>query len=90
MGLYGWSSAEGEDMDSNVGLHDGVAALEWTKKYIERFGGDPDNITAMGQSAGATMVALMLVANGGQGELPFQKVGSTWVLGQLVERTSMY
>ncbi|PLN79067.1 Alpha/Beta hydrolase protein [Aspergillus taichungensis] len=73
MGLYGWSSAEGEDMDSNVGLHDGVAALEWTKKYIEHFGGDPDNITAMGQSAGATIVALMLVANGGHGELPFQK-----------------
>ncbi|PKY04975.1 carboxylesterase family protein [Aspergillus campestris IBT 28561] len=73
MGLYGWSSAEGEHMDSNVGLHDGVAALEWTQKYIERFGNDPDNIIAMGQSAGATMVALMLVANEGQEDLPFQK-----------------
>jgi len=72
MGLYGWSSAVDEDMDANVGLHDGIAAVEWTNKYISRFGGDPDNITVMGESAGGTMIALMLVAEGL--ELPFQKV----------------
>ncbi|KAL3474096.1 Alpha/Beta hydrolase protein [Aspergillus californicus] len=71
MGLYGWSSAAGEDMDANVGLHDGIAAVEWTKKYISRFGGDPDDITVMGESAGGTITALMLVAKGL--ELPFQK-----------------
>ncbi|GMG00692.1 unnamed protein product [Aspergillus oryzae var. brunneus] len=75
MGLYGWVSSAHEDMDANVGLHDGIAALEWTKKYISRFGGDPDNITVGGQSAGAGMIAMMLVGNGGNGTLPFQKVG---------------
>ena len=80
MGLYGWSSAAGEDMDANVGLHDGVAALEWTKEYIARFGGDPDDITAIGQSAGGAMIELMLVANSGKDTLPFQKV----VIGFLV------
>lgn len=76
MGLYGWSSAADEDMDANVGLHDGVAALEWTKRYIARFGGDPENITAVGESAGGTIIALMLVAEGGETELPFQKVST--------------
>lgn len=75
MGLYGWVSSAHEDMDANVGLHDGIAALEWTKKYVSRFGGDPDNITVGGQSAGAAMIAMMLVGNGGNGTLPFQKVG---------------
>ncbi|KAB8233433.1 Alpha/Beta hydrolase protein [Aspergillus alliaceus] len=74
MGVYGWVSSSDEDMDANVGLHDSVAALEWTKKYISRFGGDPDSITAMGQSAGAAMISMMMVANGGNGTLPFQKV----------------
>ncbi|KAF7585559.1 hypothetical protein BBP40_010651 [Aspergillus hancockii] len=73
MGVYGWVSSANESMDANVGLHDGVAALQWTKKYIERFGGDPDNISAMGQSAGAAMIAMMLVANDGNGTLPFHK-----------------
>jgi acetyl esterase/lipase len=61
-------------MDANVGLHDGVAALQWTKDYISHFGGDTNNITAIGESAGGAMIALMLVANEGNGALPFQKV----------------
>ncbi|KAE8151623.1 Alpha/Beta hydrolase protein [Aspergillus avenaceus] len=73
MGLYGWTSSARGDMDANAGLFDAVAALEWTKKYIARFGGDPDRVTAMGQSAGASMITLMLVANGGNATLPFQK-----------------
>ncbi|KAJ5115330.1 hypothetical protein NUU61_001089 [Penicillium alfredii] len=73
MGLYGWASSTHEDMDANVGLHDGLAALRWTRKYISRFGGNPDDITAMGESAGAAMITLMLVAEEGKIFLPFQK-----------------
>ncbi|PGH18205.1 hypothetical protein AJ79_00543 [Helicocarpus griseus UAMH5409] len=74
LGLYGWSSSPfEEDMDANVGLHDSVAAVEWTKKYIERFGGDPDRITVIGQSAGAGIINMMLTSNGGIGKLPFSK-----------------
>jgi len=61
-------------MDANVGAHDGKAAVEWTKKYISCFGGDPDRITVFGQSAGAAIITLMLTADGGKGELPFSKV----------------
>jgi len=55
-------------------MHDCLAAAEWTSKYIRRFGGDPDRITAMGQSAGAGIISLLTVINGGRGRLPFQQV----------------
>lgn len=74
MGLYGWSSSPDEDMDVNVGLHDTMAALQWTRKHISKFGGDPRKITAFGHSAGAGMVSLLMVAKDGREELPFNQV----------------
>ncbi|KKZ60505.1 hypothetical protein EMCG_04829 [[Emmonsia] crescens] len=74
LGLYGWASSPFENnMDANIGIYDSVAALEWTKRYIDRFGGDPDRITAFGQDAGAGIITAMLTSNGGRGELPFSK-----------------
>lgn len=42
--------------DGNFGLADQIMALKWIKKHIEDFGGTPDKITVMGQSAGAISV----------------------------------
>ena len=45
---------------SNVGLLDMVAALEFTRDNISKFGGDPDNVTIFGESAGGFAVASLL------------------------------
>ncbi|KAK2745655.1 hypothetical protein FQN57_003551 [Myotisia sp. PD_48] len=74
LGLYGWSSSPTEeDMDANVGLHDVLAALQWTQKYISKFGGDPKQITAFGSSAGAGAINLLTVARNGNEDLPFRQ-----------------
>jgi len=41
----------------NLGLHDQVAALRWIAQAISAFGGDPERITVIGQSAGAFSIA---------------------------------
>jgi para-nitrobenzyl esterase len=48
------------DAPDNRGLLDVLAALNWVRANVSRFGGDPENITLCGQSAGATLVAGVL------------------------------
>ena len=45
---------------SNAGVRDQIAALEWVRDNIERFGGNPNNVTVCGQSAGAMSIGALL------------------------------
>jgi para-nitrobenzyl esterase len=51
----------------NEGLLDMVAALQWVKRNISAFGGDPDNVTVFGESAGAMSVGCLLNLPAAQG-----------------------
>ncbi|XP_018339347.1 PREDICTED: esterase E4-like [Trachymyrmex septentrionalis] len=62
LGAFGFLNLGHEVASGNQGLKDQVAALKWIKKNIDVFGGDPNNITVFGVSAGSTSTHLLTLS----------------------------
>lgn len=65
LGVFGYYADEelrsesANNTTGNYGMLDQIKALEWVKKNISTFGGDPDNITISGESAGSAAVSAL-------------------------------
>jgi para-nitrobenzyl esterase len=63
----------------NYGFLDQVAALEWVKRNVAAFGGDPSNVTIFGESAGGTSVHALLTAPRAAGLFHRAIAESAWI-----------
>ncbi|MDO4177332.1 MAG: carboxylesterase family protein [Bacillota bacterium] len=67
MDLSGIPGGEDYPEGPYLALLDLIQSLKWVKENADSFGGDPDNITIFGESAGGTLVSSLLVADGTEG-----------------------
>lgn len=73
LGVLGYLAHPGLSAESpthasgNYGVMDQIAALEWVQRNVASFGGDPDNVTIAGESAGGLSILYLLTAPGAHG-----------------------
>src|SRR5258706_2351634 len=66
LGVFGFfahpelAKESGRNASGNYGMMDAIAMLQWVKKNISAFGGDPNNVTIAGESAGAIMIGALV------------------------------
>ncbi|MEK7466964.1 MAG: carboxylesterase family protein [Planctomycetota bacterium] len=94
LGVLGWlahpelSKESADGVSGNYGLMDQIAALEWVKRNIAKFGGDPGKVTVAGQSGGAACIAALMVCPKAKGLFQraiLQGAGPRWIRRKLRE-----
>lgn len=60
LGQFGFLNVPGTTITGNFGTLDQIAALEWVKENISAFGGNAENVTIFGESAGGLSVGTMI------------------------------
>ncbi|KAJ6187575.1 hypothetical protein N7519_002483 [Penicillium mononematosum] len=69
LGTLGFLALDDGKTNGNYGLADQITALEWVRRNIQDFGGDPDRVTIFGQSAGAGSVRALLASPAARGKI---------------------
>ncbi|XP_047538355.1 cholinesterase 1-like isoform X1 [Vanessa atalanta] len=67
LGAHGFLCLGTKDVPGNAGMKDQVALLRWVNKNIAKFGGNPDEVTIAGYSAGSSAVDLLMISKMAQG-----------------------
>ena len=67
LGALGFFSTGDEHAQGNWGMKDQVLALKWVKENIEFFGGDPNDVTIFGESAGSASVNYLILSKMAEG-----------------------
>ncbi|KAH8826986.1 Alpha/Beta hydrolase protein [Flagelloscypha sp. PMI_526] len=91
LGFTGFSNLMGaiyEGEPGNVGLLDQRLAMEWVRKYISKFGGDPNQVTIGGQSGGGGAIMTQLVLFNGENP-PFHKANPRSISTSTLSRSNI-